>query len=43
MKTLKLLSGFALIALLFTSCYTEVIIDDFDDTPSISLNQLLKS
>lgn len=43
MKTLKLLSGFALIALLFTSCYTEVIIDDFDDTPSISLNQLLNS
>ena len=43
MKTLKLLSGFALVALLFTSCYTEVIIDDFDNTPSISLNQLLNS
>ncbi len=43
MKTLKLLSGFALIAILFTSCYTEVIIDDFDNTPSISLNQLLNS
>ena len=43
MKTLKLISGFALVAILFTSCYTEVIIDDFDNTPSISLNQLLNS
>ena len=43
MKTIKLLSGIALIAILFTSCYTEVIIDDFDDTSSISLNQLLNS
>ena len=43
MKTLKLLSGFALVMLIFTSCHTEVIIDDYDDTPSISLNQLLNS
>lgn len=43
MKTLKLLSGFALVAILFTSCYTEVVIDDYDDTPTISLNQLLNS
>jgi hypothetical protein len=44
MKTLKLLFGFILTATLFTSCYTEVIVDDFfDDTPSISLNQLLNS
>ena len=43
MKTLKLLSGFALVAILFTSCYTEVIVDDFNNTPSISLNQLLNS
>ena len=43
MRTLKLLSGFALVAILFTSCYTEVIVDDFDNTPSISLNQLLSS
>jgi len=43
MKTIKLLSGIALTAILFTSCYTEVIIDDFDNTPSISLNQLLNS
>ena len=42
MKTIKLLSGFALVTLLFTSCYTEVIVDD-DPTPSISLNQLLNS
>lgn len=43
MKTLKLFSGFALVATLLTSCYTEVIIDDFNDTPSISVNQLLDS
>ena len=40
MKRTKLLSTFALIALLFTSCYTEVIIDD---EPTISINQLLNS
>ena len=40
MKTLKLLSGFALVAILFTSCYTEV---NIDDEPSISLNQLLNT
>ena len=43
MRTLKLLSGFALAALLLTSCYTEVIVDDVIDTPSISLHQLLNS
>ena len=42
MKTLKLLSGFALIAILLTSCYAEVIIDD-GPQPTISLNQLLNS
>jgi len=42
MKTIKLLSGFALLATLFTSCYTEVIIDDYDE-PGISVNQLLQS
>ena len=42
MKTLKLLSGFALIAILLTSCYAEVIIDDGPE-PTISLNQLLNS
>jgi hypothetical protein len=42
MKTLKLLSGFALVAILLTSCYAEVIIDD-EPEPTISLNQLLSS
>ena len=43
MKTLKLLLAFALTASLFTSCYTEVIVDDYVDEPTISLNQLLSS
>jgi hypothetical protein len=43
MKTIKLLSGFALIATLLTSCYREVIVDDYVDEPTISLNQLLNS
>lgn len=45
MKTLKLLTGFALIATLFTSCVTEVVVDDFNNgpTPGISVNQLLNS
>ncbi|WGD35958.1 nicotinic acid mononucleotide adenyltransferase [Olleya sp. YS] len=44
MKTIKLLSTFALIATLFTSCYTEVVVDNngFDSTP-VSINQLLNS
>ena len=42
MKTLKLLLGFALSTSLFTSCYTEDIII-IDNTPAISLNQLLSS
>ncbi|WP_299884461.1 nicotinic acid mononucleotide adenyltransferase [uncultured Lacinutrix sp.] len=45
MKTLKLLTGFALIATLFTSCVTEVVVDDYNNgpTPGITLNQLLNS
>ncbi|MGZ0015509.1 nicotinic acid mononucleotide adenyltransferase [Yeosuana sp. AK3] len=44
MKTIKLLLVFALSATLFTSCYTEVIVDDYVvDEPTISLNQLLGS
>jgi len=43
MKTLKLFTGFALVATLLTSCYTDVLVDDFDDTQQISLNQLLNS
>lgn len=42
MKTIKLLLSFALTATLFTSCYTEVIVDDFNE-PGINLNQLLGS
>ena len=41
MKTIKLLTGIALIATLLTSCTSEVIIEDPVD--SISLNQLLNS
>lgn len=43
MKTVKLLLSFALATTLFTSCYTEVIVDDYIDEPVISLNQLLGS
>jgi hypothetical protein len=43
MKTLKILLSFALTATLFTSCYTEVVVDDIIDEPRISLNQLLGS
>jgi hypothetical protein len=43
MKTIKLLSSFALMATLFTSCYTEVIVDDFNQPAPISINQLLGS
>jgi hypothetical protein len=41
MKTIKLLSGFAFVATLLTSCYSEVVIDQ--PVPSVSLNQLLNS
>ncbi len=44
MKTLKLLLRYTLIATLFTSCYTEVNIDDdIQDVPGISINELLSS
>jgi len=43
MKTVKLLLSFALATTLFTSCYTEVIVDDYIEEPTISLNQLLGS
>ncbi len=45
MKTIKLLSGFALIAILFTSCYSEVIVDDYNgynEPVPVSINQVLK-
>lgn len=41
MKTLKLLTAFALATTLFTSCHTENIVTNVDDT--ISLNELLGS
>lgn len=46
MKRIKLLLGFALVATMFTSCYVDVVNDDYnyvDNTPAISLNQLLSS
>ncbi|MDN3665205.1 nicotinic acid mononucleotide adenyltransferase [Algibacter miyuki] len=43
MRTIKLLSSFALMATLFTSCYTEVIVDDYIEEPRISVNQLINS
>jgi hypothetical protein len=44
MKTIKLLLGFVLSATLLTSCYTdEVIVNDYNNQPGISLNQLLGS
>lgn len=44
MKTMKLLFGFALSALLLTSCYREeVFINDFNNQPGITLDQLLSS
>jgi len=45
MRHLKLLFGFALVATLFTSCYTEVIVEDdhIDPIPAITLGELLRS
>ncbi|MBT8255944.1 MAG: nicotinic acid mononucleotide adenyltransferase [Bacteroidia bacterium] len=45
MKQLKLLFGFALVATVFTSCYTEVVVDDtyIDPVPSLTLYQLLNT
>ncbi len=43
MKTAKLLLSFVLVSTLFTSCYTEVIVDDFVDEPVINVNQVLNS
>ncbi|ALJ05452.1 nicotinic acid mononucleotide adenyltransferase [Pseudalgibacter alginicilyticus] len=44
MKTIKLLFSFALSATLFTSCYTELVVDEYIiDEPGISVNQLLST
>ncbi len=43
MKTIKILSVLALVATVFTSCYTEVVIEDeiIIDEPVVTLNQVL--
>lgn len=43
MKIAKLLLSLALVSTLFTSCYTEVIVDDFVDAPITNANQVLNS
>ena len=44
MRTIKLLSGFALILSVFTSCYTDTFIEDEVITgPSISLDEALSA
>lgn len=43
MKTLKLLFGFSLMATLLTACHREVLVDNYQPDPSISLYQLLGS
>ncbi len=46
MKALKLLFGFTLLATLFTSCYTEVIVEEdttIDPVPTITLEEVLNS
>lgn len=43
MKTIKILLSFVLATTLFTSCYTEVVVDDFNDAPILTANQLLNS
>lgn len=45
MRTMRLIFGFALIGLLFTSCYTEVIVEEetIDPVPTVTLAELLAS
>jgi hypothetical protein len=46
MKTIKLIAGFSMVAMLFTSCYTEVIIDEdpyIDPVQTITLGELIDS
>lgn len=48
MKTIRIFFGFALAALMLTSCYTEVIVEEdnvvvVDPVPTLTLNQLLNS
>ncbi|MEW4923435.1 nicotinic acid mononucleotide adenyltransferase [Algibacter sp. 2305UL17-15] len=41
MKTIKILLSAVLASTLLTSCYTEVVVDEFNDVPPITANQLL--
>ena len=43
MKTVKLFLSIIMASTLLTSCYTEVVVDDFDNAPGISIHQLLNS
>ncbi|MFC7357736.1 nicotinic acid mononucleotide adenyltransferase [Jejudonia soesokkakensis] len=45
MKTMKLLLGYSLVALLFSSCYTEVLVEDdhINEVPQVTLGQLVSS
>ncbi|MCW8980582.1 MAG: nicotinic acid mononucleotide adenyltransferase [Altibacter sp.] len=45
MKKLKVVLGFMMLTILFTSCYTEVIVEDpyVDEVPSITLGELVSS
>lgn len=43
MKNVKILLSFMLATTLFTSCYTEVHVDDIVDEPTISIHQLLNA
>lgn len=43
MKQFRLLLSFTIITTLFSSCYTEVIVDDFVNEPRISINQILSA
>lgn len=43
MKTIRLLSGFALILIFFASCHVDVINDDSNNPLPVSLDQLLSS
>ncbi|MBC3759812.1 nicotinic acid mononucleotide adenyltransferase [Hyunsoonleella sp. SJ7] len=44
MRTVKLFLSTVLASLMLTSCYTEVVVDDFDNgAPGISIHQLLNS
>lgn len=43
MKTIKLLLSFVFTTTLFTSCHTEVVVDNFVEAPTITINDILNS